>query len=84
MRRRAASPAYVRRTVLSVDDHEVTITPLAEWRAAAERVSVVWEEWLAATGDGRERAHARYLEALADEEIAAARLEYHVDPTRTG
>jgi hypothetical protein len=48
---------------------------LAEWRAAAWRVADAWEMWRAARGSERADAHARYLAALGDEELAARRLE---------
>ena len=48
---------------------------LTEWRAAAWCVSEAWERWRATNGEDRHQAHALYLLALADEEVAANRLQ---------
>jgi hypothetical protein len=51
---------------------------MADWRLAAKRVTRAWETWLAAEDDERDWAHEMYLDALAREEQAAARLECDV------
>ena len=48
---------------------------MAEWRSAAKRVGRAWETWLASEDAERDWAHEMYLDALAREEQAAARLE---------
>ena len=48
---------------------------MADWRCAARRVSRAWEAWLASEDEERDWAHEMYLDALAREEQAAARLE---------
>jgi hypothetical protein len=45
------------------------------WRAATKRVSRAWNAWLAAEGRRRAQAYAAYLDALAQEELAAARMQ---------
>ena len=45
------------------------------WRCATQNVTRAWNEWLAADHcNGRDR-YRRYLSALAEEELAAARIE---------
>ena len=51
---------------------------MADWRLAAKRVTRAWETWLAADDDERDWAHEMYVDALAREEQAAARLECDV------
>jgi hypothetical protein len=51
---------------------------LADWRAAEWRVGEAWDVWRTASDADRARAHALYVSALAEEEIAAARLEHEV------
>jgi hypothetical protein len=46
------------------------------WRAATKRVARAWNAWLAAEGRERARAYAAYLDALAQEEIAALRMQH--------
>jgi hypothetical protein len=48
---------------------------LERWRAAAQRVARAWDAWLAVDWPERARAYATYLEALADEELAARRVQ---------
>jgi hypothetical protein len=48
---------------------------VAEWRSAAFRVAAAYEEWKAAGSDDRAHAHELYVSALAEEEIAADRLQ---------
>jgi hypothetical protein len=48
---------------------------LEQWRNAAKRVARAWMAWLAVDRPDRRRAYTVYLEALADEEHAAAQLE---------
>ena len=51
---------------------------MADWRLAAKRVGRAWQAWLASEDEERDWAHEMYLEALAREEQAAARLECDV------
>jgi hypothetical protein len=51
---------------------------MADWRSAAKRVGRAWEAWLASDDAERDWAHEMYLDALAREERAAARLECDV------
>ena len=51
---------------------------MADWRSAAKRVTRAWETWLASEDAERDWAHEMYLDALAREEQAAARLESDV------
>jgi hypothetical protein len=51
---------------------------MADWRSAAKRVARAWETWLASEEAERDWAHEMYLDALAREEQAAARLECDV------
>ena len=48
---------------------------LEQWRVAAQQVALAWQVWLAADSPDRARAHASYLEALAEEELAALRVQ---------
>jgi hypothetical protein len=59
-------------------DGDVMARHVAEWRAAAWRVTDAWEVWRAARGRERSRAHELYLSAIAEEEIAADRLQRQV------
>jgi hypothetical protein len=51
---------------------------MADWRSAAKRVARAWETWLASEEAERDWAHEMYVDALAREEQAAARLECDV------
>jgi hypothetical protein len=51
---------------------------MADWRLAAKRVGRAWEAWLASESAERDWAHEMYLDALAREEQAAARVECDV------
>jgi hypothetical protein len=53
---------------------------LEEWRAAARRVDHAWDVWISSEQAERDWAHEVYLDALAQEEEAARRLE---DDART-
>lgn len=52
---------------------------LADWRAASWRVREAWDIWLSAGDADRTRAHALYVSALAEEELAAERLQREAD-----
>jgi hypothetical protein len=52
---------------------------VAEWRAAAWRAADAWEIWRAARGRQRVRAQELYLSAIAEEEMAADRLQRQVN-----
>jgi hypothetical protein len=60
---------------MSVTTQSSVESAMAEWRSAAKRVSRAWEAWLASEDAERDWAHEVYLDALAREEAAAARLE---------
>jgi hypothetical protein len=72
--------------VLPVRSHDAVAQPpesvharlLQEWRSAACFVSAAWEDWRVARAGERAHAHAVYVAALAEEEIAADRLQRHV------
>jgi hypothetical protein len=51
---------------------------VAEWRAAAWRAADAWEIWRAASGRERLRAQELYVSAIAEEEVAAERLQREV------
>jgi hypothetical protein len=51
---------------------------MADWRSAAKRVARAWETWLASEEAERDWAHEMYVDALAREEQAAARVECDV------
>ena len=48
------------------------------WRRAAQKVTRLWNEWLAADDPIHEDRYRRYLSALAEEERAAASLEHRL------
>src|SRR4051812_14661194 len=50
---------------------------LEQWRTAAQRVAPAWNAWLAVDWSDRARAYGVYLEALAEEELAAQRVQGH-------
>ena len=46
-----------------------------DWRRSAQKVTRAWNAWLAAEARERSIRYRAYVAALADEELAAARLE---------
>jgi hypothetical protein len=58
-----------------------TAPELEMWRAAAQRVARAWNTWLAVDWPDRARAYAAYLEALAEEELAARRVQRLMAPS---
>lgn len=55
-----------------------------QWREAAKRVGRKWDAWLASEEGDRRRAYSAYVEALAQEELAAWRLERATRVTDAG
>jgi hypothetical protein len=53
---------------------DLAADPMAQWREAAKAVTRAWNAWLAAEPSERAGAHASYLDALAVEASAAARV----------
>ena len=48
---------------------------LDEWRRSAQRVQRAWDAWLAADRSDHARAYGAFVDALAEEEHAAAEVE---------
>jgi hypothetical protein len=49
--------------------------PFDEWQRAAQRVRRAWNAWLAADGQQRRVWYGAFVQALAEEERAAAEVE---------
>ena len=54
----------------------VTDATLDHWRLCEQRVERAWNAWIAAPMGRRETHYRNFLRALADEERAAAAIEY--------
>ena len=57
---------------------------LMVWRRSAQEVTRAWNAWLAAERRDRAARYHAFTVALADEERAAAELEFAIYPARAG